>query len=183
MQVNLGVEEEWSGPAVTYLLPGRPPAAGRRQPRITVHHKHHDARERRRPARARSPSSWSQSYAFWKDRFRTVPAYEAEKLRCAELVIDEIGRRRPGFAGRVEVVDVSTPLTRERYTGKPGMGAMQARRPDASMLRALLQGSPRYDHPGLAGFYQAGQWVESPGGITDVGAVRPQRGARALQCQ
>ncbi len=88
------------------------------------------------------------------------PAYEADKRRCADLVVEAIGRYRRGFADRVEVVDVSTPLTRERYTGN-WLGAMQARRPDASMVKALLQGSPRYDHPGLAGFYMAGQWVES----------------------
>ena len=55
-------------------------------------------------------------------------------------------------------MDVSTPLTRERYTGNR-MGAMQARRPDAGMVKALLQGGPRYDHPGLDGF-----WIGRPMG-------------------
>jgi hypothetical protein len=43
---------------------------------------------------------------------------------------------------------------------------MQARRPGAGVARALLQGSPRYCRPGLDGFWMAGQWVESWGGIT-----------------
>jgi phytoene dehydrogenase-like protein len=81
-----------------------------------------------------------------------------------------------GLASRVEVTDVSTPLTRERYTGN-WMGAMQARRADSGVVKALLQGGPRYDHPGLDGFWMAGQWVESWGGIT----TAAQSGRKAVR--
>jgi hypothetical protein len=47
------------------------------------------------------------------------------------------------------------------------------------MIRTLLQGSPRYDEPGLAGFYSAGQWVESWGGITTA-AQSGRNAVRAL---
>ena len=93
-------------------------------------------------------------------------------------MIEAVGRHRPGFAETVEVVDVSTPLTRERYTGN-WLGAMQAFRPDAGIVKALLQGGPRYDEPGLAGFYSAGQWVESWGGITTA-AQSGRNAVRAL---
>ena len=66
VQVNLGVVEEWSGPAVTYLLPGRPQAAGRRQPRITVHHKHYDP-QAAAPGRSALTVFLESSYTFWKD--------------------------------------------------------------------------------------------------------------------
>jgi phytoene dehydrogenase-like protein len=177
VQVNLGVDEVWDGPAPTYLLPRRPTAAGRRQARITVHHKRHD------PLAAPEGKSaltvfLESGYPFWKDLADDPPAHEAEKQRCADLVIEEIERRRPGFAAHVEVVDVSTPLTRERYTGNH-MGAMQARRPGAGVARALLQGSPSYGHPGLEGFWMAGQWVESWGGITTA-AQSGRNAVRAL---
>jgi phytoene dehydrogenase-like protein len=117
----------------------------------------------------------SQGLPFWAALAEDPPAYEAEKRRCAELVVGELERRRPGLASRVEVTDVSTPLTRERYTGNR-VGAMQARRPDAGVVEALLRGGPCYDHPGLDGFWMAGQWVESWGGIT----TAAQSGHRAV---
>jgi phytoene desaturase len=74
------------------------------------------------------------------------------------------------------VVDVSTPLTRERYTGN-WMGAMQAWKPDSSMVKALLQGKPRYEYKSIQGLYMAGQWVEAWGGIT----TAAQSGRKAVQ--
>jgi hypothetical protein len=59
------------------------------------------------------------------------------------------------------------------------MGAMQARRPDSSLVGALLQRGPRYDHPALDGFWMAGQWVESWGGITTA-AQSGRNAVRAL---
>ncbi|MGE5230016.1 MAG: phytoene desaturase family protein, partial [Deltaproteobacteria bacterium] len=164
VQVNLGVAEDWSATgALTYLLPDAPAAAGRRQSRVTVQNKHYDPHAA--PAGKSALTVFLESdHAFWQPLAADRAAYDAEKRRCAELVIEAIGRHRVGFADTVEVVDVSTPLTRERYTGN-WLGAMQAFRPDASMVRALLQGAPRYDEPGLSGFYSAGQWVESWGGI------------------
>jgi hypothetical protein len=56
---------------------------------------------------------------------------------------------------------------------------MQAFRPDAGMVKALLQGGPRYDEPRLAGFYAAGQWVEAWGGVTTA-AQSGRNAVRAL---
>ncbi|MBC2723945.1 hypothetical protein [Desulfosporosinus sp.] len=61
-----------------------------------------------------------------------------EKERCGKKVIDIISRYHVGFRDRVEVIDVTTPLTRERYTGN-WMGAMQGRKPNANIIKALLQ--------------------------------------------
>ena len=178
VQVNLGVAEDWSGSgALTYLLPDAPGAAGRAQQRVTVQNKHYDPHAAP-PGRSALTVFLESDYSFWKPLAADRPAYEAEKRRCAELVIEAVGRHRPGFAETVEVVDVSTPLTRERYTGN-WLGAMQAFRPDAGIVKALLQGAPRYDEPGLAGFYSAGQWVESWGGITTA-AQSGRNAVRAL---
>ena len=178
VQVNLGVAEDWSSSgALTYLLPDAPSAAGRRQHRITVQNKHYDPHAAPEGRSALTVFLESE-YAFWKPLETERPAYEAEKRWCADLVIDAIGRHRPGFAETVEVVDVSTPLTRERYTGN-WLGAMQAYRPDNGIVKALLQGGPRYDEPGLAGFYSAGQWVEAWGGITTA-AQSGRNAVRAL---
>lgn len=102
--------------------------------------------------------------------------YQEEKKRCADQVIEIINRYHPGFRERVEVVDVSTPLTRERYTGN-WMGAMQARKPKSNMIQALMQGSPNYAVKGIEGLYAAGQWVEAWGGIT----TAAQSGRKAIR--
>ena len=177
VQVNLGVARDWPSGAVTYQLPGRPSVAGRRQSRLTVHSKHYDP-EAAPPGKSTLTSFLESGYDFWQALAADRPAYEAEKRRCADLVIATVEQHRPGLAAAVEVVDVSTPLTRERYTGN-WMGAMQARRPDASMIRSLLRAGPRHDHPGLAGFFMAGQWVESWGGITTA-AQSGRNAVRAL---
>ena len=178
VQVNLGVAEDWSATgALTYLLPDAPAAAGHPQSRVTVQNKHYDP-QAAPPGKSALTVFLESDYAFWKTLEADRPAYQTEKRRCAELVIEAIGRHRAGFADTVEVVDVSTPLTRERYTGN-WLGAMQAFRPDASMIKALLQGAPRYDERGLSGFYSAGQWVESWGGVTTA-AQSGRNAVRAL---
>jgi hypothetical protein len=54
---------------------------------------------------------------------------------------------------------------------------MQARKPNANMIRALMQAGPAYAVKGVAGLYQAGQWVEAWGGIT----TAAQSGRKAIQ--
>jgi phytoene dehydrogenase-like protein len=177
VQVNLGVARDWTSGAVTYQLPGRPSVAGRRQSRLTVHSKHYDP-DAAPPGKSALTAFLESEYGFWQALAADRPSYEGEKRRCADLVIATVERHQPGLADAVEVVDVSTPLTRERYTGN-WMGAMQARRPDAGIVTSLLRGSPRHDHPHLAGFFMAGQWVESWGGITTA-AQSGRNAVRAL---
>lgn len=177
VQVNLGVDEDFSnekGP-VTYILHDSLSAAGREHNKITVHNKYYDP-DAAPKGKSAITVFLDSDYLWWKgvaiDRVR----YEEEKERCANMVIDIIERYHPGFKERVEVADVSTPLTRERYTGN-WMGAMQARKPNANMIKALLQSKPQYANKGVEGLYMAGQWVEAWGGIT----TAAQSGRKAVQ--
>ena len=56
-----------------------------------------------------------------------MQAYEAEKERVAGTLADQLEMRFPGFKEQIEVVDVATPMTFERYTetwqGFQGMDA------------------------------------------------------------
>ena len=180
-QVNIGVDEDFSaedGP-VTYILTDRFKAAGREHERITVHNKYYDP-----DAAPKGKSALTvfldSDYPWWKEVATDPARYQAEKERCANRVIEVIERYHPGFRDRIEVIDVSTPLTRERYTGN-WMGAMQARKPDAHMIRTLLQGAPRYADREVKGLYMAGQWVEAWGGITT--AARSGRKAIQAMCK
>jgi phytoene dehydrogenase-like protein len=177
VQVNLGVADDFSNDngAVTYILPDKLTCAGRTHEKITVHNKYYD------PSAAPNGKSaitvfLDSDYAWWKDVASDPVRYQAEKALCAEMVIAIMERNHPGFTSRVEVVDVSTPLTRERYTGN-WMGAMQARKPKSNMIKALLQASPQYASKEYAGLYSAGQWVEAWGGIT----TAAQSGRKAIQ--
>ena len=79
----------------------------------------------------------------------------------ADTIVSILDKRYPGFADHVEMRDVATPLTFERYTGN---------------WRGIFEGwlitektmAPfriRKTLPGLDRFYMAGQWVEPGGGV------------------
>lgn len=179
VQVNLGVAEDWSavrGPLTLLLEPGRE-AAGMVQTRLTVHNKYYDPEAAPR-AKSALTVFLASSYGFWEPLKGDRAAYEAAKAACADLVVGALERERPGIGARVEIAEVSTPLTRERYTGN-WRGPMQARKPTSSMSAALLSGGSRYAEPRLGGFYRAGQWVEAWGGITTA-AQSGRNAVRAL---
>ena len=71
-----------------------------------------------------------------------------------------LDRRFPGLAAQVEMCDVATPMTWERYTGN-WQGSFEGwlintRTFGMRMSKTLL---------GLSNFYMAGQWVEPGGGV------------------
>lgn len=96
------------------------------------------------------------SYDYWK---QFSPAdYRAAKRHAAERVIDCLERRWPGLRDQVEVTDVATPLTTERYTGSY-LGYQAWPVPNQSMLDAFSGKGLSRTLPGLAGFYMVGQWA------------------------
>ena len=70
------------------------------------------------------------------------------------------GRRFPGLAGLVEMVDVATPTTFERYTGN-WRASFEGWLPTPANLSADM----RRTLPGLDSFYMVGQWVAPGGGL------------------
>lgn len=178
VQVSLGLDlnpKEFSG-AVTVVLPGVEWIAGAPQRSLTFHvnHYHNGAAP---PGKASLVSFLSSDANFWRSLGRQSE-YESEKRRCLDWVLDKIERSISDVRSRVEVTDVATPLTRERYTGN-WKGAMQARRAGTGVLLALLSQKPQYQHSQLKGFYRAGQWVEPWGGITTA-AISGRNAIRSL---
>jgi phytoene dehydrogenase-like protein len=115
---------------------------------------------------------FSSDYAFWKELSRDSGRYTAEKERIADQVIASLDRRFPGLAAKVEMRDMATPITFERYTGN-WRGSFEGWRisPKTLMMR---MGKTL---PGLKNFYMAGQWVE-PGGSLPTSAMS---GRNAIQ--
>ena len=57
-------------------------------------------------------------FDYWKNlREQDRARYDAEKKRIADQMIARLDQRYPGLADQVDMVDVATPATFERYTG------------------------------------------------------------------
>lgn len=109
-------------------------------------------------------------YDYWASLRQRPAEYAAEKDRLARQVLAALDRRFPGIAGKVEMIDVATPATFERYTGN-WQGSSQGWVPTPQAY-ALLEQSAQENNwpasksiPGLAHFYTAGQWLEPFGGL------------------
>jgi phytoene dehydrogenase-like protein len=104
--------------------------------------------------------SISADYDRWKALREDPARYRAEKELAAERVIDALEQRIPGIRAKVEMRDVATPVTWERYTGN-WRGSyegwlMSAKSFGKQMSKTL---------PGLSDFYMVGQWVAPGGGL------------------
>jgi len=105
------------------------------------------------------------NYDYWKKLKQDPERYKAEKEQIADQVIIMLEQRFPGVAGQVEMRDVATPMTWERYTGN-----WQASHEGWLMTTKNLNMRLSKTLPGLKNFYMAGQWVE-PGGSLPYVAV------------
>jgi len=99
-------------------------------------------------------------YEYWKKLKQNPERYKAEKERIADVVVTSLDRRFPGLAAQVEMRDVATPMTFERYTGN-WQGTFEGwlittKNVNMRMCKTL---------PRLANFYMAGQWVMPGGGL------------------
>jgi phytoene dehydrogenase-like protein len=102
-------------------------------------------------------------YDYWKNLAVEPTRYEAEKLSVAEVLIHHLEKRYPGISADIEMIDVATPLTFERYTGAhQGVYQSYALTPQTVAYSANGM-NPKL--PGLNGFYQIGQWIQPGGGI------------------
>jgi phytoene dehydrogenase-like protein len=100
-------------------------------------------------------------YDYWH-RLRQEPDhYRAEKEIIVQAVIAGLEERFPGITEQVEMTDIATPITWERYTGN-WRGAYEGWMFDSDFS---LMSSMRKTLPGLENFYMAGQWVNPGGGI------------------
>lgn len=98
---------------------------------------------------------FATEYEYWEELAQNRPEYEKEKQRIADHVIRNLEKRWPGFASKIEVTDVPTPVTYKRYTGN-WKGS-----PDGWYLttRNINSMEPVRTIPGLDGLYMAGQWT------------------------
>jgi len=102
-------------------------------------------------------------YYYWKELAEDRKVYLKKKEEVARQVISLLEQRFPGITEQVEVTDVATPLTFERYTGNwkgSFEGWLITPENAYTMTKPMSQ-----TLPGLKNFYMCGQWVEPGGGL------------------
>jgi phytoene dehydrogenase-like protein len=117
------------------------------------------------------------SYEYWKELAQDRAAYDEKKDQVARTVVELLDQRFPGISQQVEMVDVATPLTFERYTGNwkgSFEGWLITPQNSFTMMRPMRQ-----TLPGLQDFYMCGQWVQ-PGGGLPTGVMTSRRLVQAL---
>ncbi|HMD90423.1 MAG TPA: NAD(P)/FAD-dependent oxidoreductase [Anaerolineaceae bacterium] len=182
IQISLGVARDFSDQPrmASYYLDKPISIAGEERQSLQVKHYCYD------PTLAPAGKSiveviCSSNYGYWKKLAEDPERYEAEKKDIAIQVMNQIEKHYPGFTGQVEVVDVATPLTYERYTGN-WQGSMEGWMMTTKTLDWMMTGKQMSKTlPGLANFYQIGQWVEPGGGLPP--AATSARGVLQMICK
>lgn len=73
---------------------------------------------------------------------------------------DFLERQHPGIGRRIELIDVATPATTERYTGNLNGSILGWKSfTEAEDLATKVVNRDRMQLPGLRGFSMAGQWI------------------------
>jgi phytoene dehydrogenase-like protein len=150
--------------------------ADRMRERLSVHLYHHD-RSMAPEGRTALTLMFVTDYEYWKKLNEDRMEYEQKKDEIASIVIDLLEQRFPGIASQVEMFDVATPMTFERFTGNwKGSFEGWLITPENSnvVMKPMSQSLP-----GLCNFYLCGQWVE-PGGGLPTGVMSGRRLIKTL---
>jgi phytoene dehydrogenase-like protein len=102
-------------------------------------------------------------YDYWKELSKDRKKYLEKKDEIAGIITGLLGQRFPGISSDIEVTDVATPMTFERYTGNwkaSFEGWLITPENAGTIMKPMKQ-----TIPGLTNFYMCGQWVEPGGGL------------------
>lgn len=168
VQISLGVDQDFSSEPhwVTYLLEKPVVIAGEDRYEFGIKHYCFDpglAPEGKSSVVIMLPTK----YDYWQNIYgRRI--YNNEQIQESEFLIDQLEQIYPGTKSRIEITDVATPLSYERYTGN-WLGSSCGWLLTKDTMLLMIQGMKK-TLPGLENFYMAGQWVE-PGGSVPVVAM------------
>lgn len=169
IQVSLGVNRDFSAEPPSISFPLRTPILLGNLAHDRLVLKHYSFDPTLAPAGKSVLSLWTEAdYDFWRQLRSNAKQYQAAKDEIADNIIDVLDSRHPGLRGQVEVVDVATPLTYERYTAN-WRGAFAGWAMTTRKMSMMMGKGMRKTLPGLNGFYMIGQWVE-PGGNVELSA-------------
>jgi phytoene dehydrogenase-like protein len=169
VQVSMGVADEIPGdaPAITYCLDKPVSIAGEDRREIGIRFFGYD------PTLAPAGKSvievmMGSKYDYWKALAEDPERYDAEKKQVGVTVLNTLEKFYPGVSGKVEVIDVTTPLTTEHYTGN-WQGSIEGWLITTKTIGMMFGKGMDKTLPGLENFYMVGQWVEPGGGVPSGG--------------
>jgi phytoene dehydrogenase-like protein len=117
------------------------------------------------------------NYEYWSELAQDKAAYDEKKDQVARTIVELLEQRFSGISEDVEMVDVATPVTFERFTGNwkgSFEGWLITPQNSGTMMKPMSQ-----TVPGLDRFYMCGQWVE-PGGGLPTGVMSARRLLKAI---
>ncbi|MEW5868091.1 MAG: NAD(P)/FAD-dependent oxidoreductase [Chloroflexota bacterium] len=175
VQVSLGVNRDLSTEPhwVTYLLDEPVLIAGEERHEISVKHYCFDP-SLAPPGKSAIVVMLPSKYGYWQ-RIYGRRLYDTEQIQVCDIITDFLEKLYPGIRQQIEVTDVATPLSYERYTGN-WLGSTCGWLLTKETMLMMIQSMDK-TLPGLKNFYLAGQWVE-PGGSVPLAAVS---GRNAIQ--
>ena len=107
-----------------------------------------------------SINQFHSDYEAWNALAKDSTAYRQEKERIGAAVLHSIETRFPHMKGKLNVLDVATPKTYERYCNAY-RGAFMAFLPTVSGKMMAHTGRIK----GLSNIQLSGQWLQPPGGL------------------
>ena len=167
LQISLGVAMDFSDqPPMTNLLLEEPVWLGNlRHDRLVL--KHYCFDPQMAPEGKSVLTLWCEADPdYWQWLRQDKKRYRQHKDEIAEIVTEILDRRYPGLAKAVDVVDVATPVTYQRYTGN-WRGAFAGWALTTHKMSMMMGKGMDKTLPGLENFYMIGQWVE-PGGNVEL---------------
>jgi phytoene dehydrogenase-like protein len=105
---------------------------------------------------------YSTDFDYWEKLKQDIEAYKREKQNILHQTIQALEEHFPGIMEDIEVSDVATPLTYQRYTHVwkgSYMTWIQTPR-NSDKLRRIP-----YQLPGIKNLYFSGMWLMPPGGL------------------
>lgn len=168
LQISFGVNRDFSSEPhwAMYLLDEPLLIAGQKYDSIGVKHYCFDP-SLAPPGKSSIVVMLRSDYHYWQ-RIYGRKLYDTEQLQAANLLIDFLETHFPGIREDIEVKDVATPVSYERYTGNHLGSTCGWLLTDKTIMK-MIQGMKK-TLPGLNNFYMAGQWVE-PGGSVPIVAM------------
>ena len=165
LQISFGVKRDFSAEPSMLSFPLRQPIylGNLRLERLVL--KHYCFDPSMAPAGTSVITFWCEAdYDYWKALRNHPKQYQTAKKMAAELVLDALEERYPGTREAVQVVDVATPVTYERYTGNY-RGSIHGWALTSRKMSMMMGSGMSKTLPGLDHFYMIGQWVEPAGNV------------------
>jgi phytoene dehydrogenase-like protein len=165
MQFSFGISKDLSEFPHFFRIPLEEPIVspdGTSYPRFEVHIYNYDHTLAPKGKTSVTVSFYTSNREFWIDsRKNDRPKYRAAKEKFTAKIIERLDITLGGIKDHIEVTDIATPATFQRYTNN-WKGSTQGWLPGKNLLARSPVG---FHLPGLKNFYYSSHWNQPGGGL------------------